>query len=109
MHRSSIVSETAPGANDIASLRFCERSRVREAPQKSWQEHRNAVGLRLLQHDFGDENNVLITRRAPKKCSPRSTVPTEKIAARASDSRVGVFQGYPTHSAIGQIIPTRAL
>src|SRR5262249_34583555 len=75
---ASVVTEPLPLADDVR--RRCVRERVDgRPPLKPGEEARDdALDLRLLQHDLGDEDRVRVARLAPGKITALRREPSQK-------------------------------
>ena len=76
--RPPVVAEAGPRPDHVARWRIRERLDGRELRQPRLPLRDDAVHLRLLQHQFGDENRVRIPHAPPRQVAPLPRVPVEQ-------------------------------
>ena len=79
--RASVVAETLPGAQNFAFRCSRETTEMRKAPKPLSIVRQNRRDLRLLEHEFGNEDAVRIARATPWKVAPIVAIPTQKPTA----------------------------
>ena len=76
-HGASIVPEPKPCTDDIGNTCAGERVERWKTRKKFFVLGNDAINLRLLQHDLGDQNAVGITRAPPRQIAFMAPVKTE--------------------------------
>ena len=64
---TAVVAEPLPGADDVAARRRGQRFGIRPAIEPRQVARDDALDLRLLEHDLGDEDRVRVSRLPPGK------------------------------------------
>ena len=65
-----VVAEALPGVQDFGFGSACQRNKIRKATQPLFVVRRNGCHLRLLEHEFRNENRVRVAGSAPGKVAP---------------------------------------
>ena len=79
--RARVVAEALPEREHVIFLRCGERWKVREAREPAFVKRNDRRDLRLLEHDFRDEDRVWIPRATPRQNARRTPEPCGECAA----------------------------
>ena len=77
-HRAPVVTETEPHADNVGGSCTRKRPHSRKAREKLFVFRNDPIDLRLLEHDFGNENRVRIASTSPRQVSRLLGVPLQQ-------------------------------
>jgi hypothetical protein len=80
--RADVVAERTPRFGHVVFRRRRQRVKARILLQPLVVLGQHAIDLRLLEHDFRDEDVVRIARAAPRKIAAVSPIPLEQAASK---------------------------
>src|SRR3989449_4988126 len=83
-HGTDVVAERVPKPPDVLDARPGQVSNRRVAPEELAVFRDDAIYLRLLEHDLGDEHAVGMARAPPGKIAAVCSVPGEQAALEAA-------------------------
>jgi hypothetical protein len=78
--RASIIAEALPRPKDFVFRSFCERGDIRKSAQPFMIVRNDGGDLRLLEHDFRDEDCVRIAGLAPGEIAAITAMPIDQSA-----------------------------
>ena len=89
--RAAVIAQPAPQSKHFRQRSQSKTLYVRETLEPRFVFGKDALGLRLLQHNFGHENLVGIDRMPPRKIAGRSGIKIQNASPKLPYSRIVDF------------------